>query len=150
MTRREWITRTAAVVPAAWLLAADEWKESDLVKPAALAERLKSGAKPMILQVGFAVQFKTKHIPGAIYAGPGRTPEGIETLKKAVADIAKDREIVVYCGCCPWDKCPNMKPAFAWLRENGFKNVKALVIPDNFGKDWADQGYPTESAAPTA
>jgi rhodanese-related sulfurtransferase len=69
----------------------------------------------------------------------------LEKLKQAVANTPKDAEIVLYCGCCPWDHCPNMKPSFAALRAAGFKNVKALVIGNNFGKDWIDQGYPVES-----
>ena len=40
-------------------------------------------------QVGFAVMYKGKHVPGSIYAGPGRTEEGLAELKKAVAGVAK-------------------------------------------------------------
>ena len=49
-------------------------------------------------------------------------------LKEAVEKLPRDREIVIYCGCCPWDKCPNMQPAFAALREMGFTKAKALFI----------------------
>jgi hypothetical protein len=51
---------------------------------------------------------------------------------------------VVYCGCCPWDKCPNLKPALDTLRAMGFTRVKALYIPVNLAQDWTAKGYPIE------
>jgi thiosulfate/3-mercaptopyruvate sulfurtransferase len=110
------------------------------------AARLKqtSKPKPLILQTGFPVLFRAAHIDGSIYVGPDSKPEGIEKLKETVAKEPHDREIVIYCGCCPWDKCPNIRPAFAALREMGFTRVSALHIPDNLAKDWIDKGYPTD------
>jgi hypothetical protein len=35
----------------------------------------------------------------------------MDALKKAVAGLAKARP-VLYCGCCPMTKCPNIRPAF--------------------------------------
>jgi thiosulfate/3-mercaptopyruvate sulfurtransferase len=50
--------------------------------------------------------------------------------------------IVLYCGCCPWDHCPNVKPADDTLHAMGFTNVKVLYISNNFGTNWVDKGYP--------
>jgi len=61
-----------------------------------------------------------------------------------VAGQAKDREILLYCGCCPWEKCPNIRPAFAALHEMGFSKVRVMVVPKDFKTDWDDKGYPTE------
>jgi thiosulfate/3-mercaptopyruvate sulfurtransferase len=58
--------------------------------------------------------------------------------------VDKNRTIIVYCGCCPWEKCPNIRPAFKELQNLGFTHVKALYIASNFGVDWVDKGYPTE------
>lgn len=147
MTTRRIFVSFASLLWTGWAAADNDWKDSDTIQPKDLAKRLAgASAKPMILQVGFAMQYNQKHIPGAIYAGPGNKPEGLEKLKKAVAEKPKDAEIVLYCGCCPWDHCPNMKPSFAALRAAGFKNVKAVVIENNFGKDWIEQGYPVQSA----
>ena len=115
--------------------------DADLVKPAELASHLKDA---LVLQVGFNVLYRAAHIPGTDYAGPGSKPEGLELLKKAVAGQPKDRAIVLYCGCCPWEKCPNIRPAVAALREMGFTKVKAVVVPENLKTDWIDKGYPTE------
>ena len=49
---------------------------------------------------------------------------------------------MIYCGCCPWSHCPNVKPADDALRAMGFTNVKVLYIADNFGADWVNKGYP--------
>ena len=119
--------------------------ETGTVEPKDLAARLQGqGAKPVLLHVGFAVMYRGKHIPQSIYAGPARNAEGLEALKKAVANVPKDREIVVYCGCCPYEMCPNVKPALEALRQMGFTKVKALMIPTNFATDWVDHGYPVE------
>jgi len=115
------------------------------IQPKDFAAQLQAGGeKPAIFHVGFAVLYRSKHIPGSEYAGPASQPAGLESLKAAVSKLPKDREIVLYCGCCPWDKCPNMKPAQELLREMGYTHVKALMIPTNFAKDWIDPGYPVE------
>jgi thiosulfate/3-mercaptopyruvate sulfurtransferase len=116
--------------------------EMALIQPAELAARLSS--KPAIFYVGPNVMYRNKHIPGALYAGPGMKPEGIALLKEAVSKLPRDREIFIYCGCCPWDKCPNMQPAFAVLKEMGFTKAKGVYIADNFKTNWLDKGYPFE------
>jgi rhodanese-related sulfurtransferase len=129
---------------AAVLLAGDPWEAKDLLQAKDVASNIKG---PLLLHVGFNVLYRASHIPGSVYAGPGSKVEGIEELKKAVRGQPKNREIVLYCGCCPWDKCPNIRPAFAALREMGYTNVKAMVIPENLKADWSDKGYPIEKRA---
>jgi thiosulfate/3-mercaptopyruvate sulfurtransferase len=131
-----WILAAATVLVAADLT---------LVAPPDLAKQLTSSpSRPAILYVGPAVMYRSKHIPNAVYAGEGRASQGIALLKDAVAKLAKDREIVIYCGCCPWDHCPNIKPAMAALKGWGYTRVKALDLPMNFKADWIDKGYPVQ------
>jgi thiosulfate/3-mercaptopyruvate sulfurtransferase len=118
--------------------------DRDLVQPADAVKELKSA---LVIHVGFPVLYRSAHIAGTQFAGPGSKEEGIADLKKAVAGQPRDREIILYCGCCPWDKCPNIRPAFAALREMGFTHVKAMVVPANLKTDWIDKGYPTEKRA---
>ena len=119
-----------------------------LIKPAELAGILKgTGEKPVLLHVGFKVLYHGGAIPGSIYVGPGQSSEGIAALKAAVKDLPRDRAVVVYCGCCPWDHCPNMRPAFQTLVDMGFKNARALYSPKNLETDWVNQGYPIEQPA---
>jgi rhodanese-related sulfurtransferase len=116
-----------------------------LIQPADLAAALQSSApKPLILQVGSHVLFAQAHIPGSEYAGPANQSSGIDALKARVAALPKNTAIVLYCGCCPWDRCPNIAVAFSLLRAQGFTNIKVLYLADNFGANWVDKSYPTE------
>lgn len=131
-------------IAAGILLAADPWSTGDLVTPEALAKSLKT---PLVIHVGFDVLYRAVHIAGTQYAGHASKPEGIAELKKAVTGQPHDREIVIYCGCCPMEKCPNVRPAFAALREMGFTHVRVLSIPENLKTDWTDKGYPVDRRA---
>ena len=113
-----------------------------VLQPADLVQMLNSSAKPLVLQTGSHVLYAEAHIPGAEYAGPAGTPAGIDALRARVSGINKDSLIVIYCGCCPWSRCPNIRPAYEELRTLGFTNVKALYLAQNFGTDWVDKGYP--------
>ncbi len=118
---------------------------SALIQPADLAARLGSASsQPVILQVGFSVLYAEAHIPKAQYAGPTSKEEGIENLNRHVGQLSRDQLVVVYCGCCPWIRCPNIAAAYLRLRALGFTNVKALYLAHNFGEDWVDKGFPVE------
>jgi hypothetical protein len=123
---------------------ADPWPLGDLLRPPALAQSLKSGKSPVVLSVAFPVLYRGRHIVHAINAGPTSKPEGIEALKKAVAGLPKNADIVIYCGCCPMVKCPNIRPAYHTLRELGFTHVRVLDIPTNLHTDWVSKDYPSE------
>ena len=119
---------------------------SVLIQPGALAKTLQSGSaeRPIIIQVGFQKLFQQAHIPGSEYIGPGTDSEGEQKLRKRVSSVPKDKTIVLYCGCCPWAHCPNVRPAYETLHALGFRKVKVLYIAQNFGDDWVSKSYPTE------
>ena len=102
-----------------------------------------NGEKPIILNVGPSVLFMQAHIPGAEYIGATSTPQGLQALRARVKSLPKTAFIVLYCGCCPWDHCPNVRPAYDELHKLGFSNVKVLYIAHNFGADWVEKDYPT-------
>ena len=106
----------------------------------------KTAPQPLIIQVGFKSLFDQAHIPGSEYIGPGADGTGLGALRKRLATVKKDALIVIYCGCCPLDHCPNVKPAEELLQSMGFTNAKMLLIPNNFGADWVSKGYPTEKS----
>jgi thiosulfate/3-mercaptopyruvate sulfurtransferase len=118
--------------------------EKQLIQPAELNSILtaKSGEKPLMFQVGSRVLFEQAHIAGSEYTGPGSQQVGLDQLKKRVASLSKDKAIVLYCGCCPWNRCPNVGPAFKLLQSLGFTQVRVLYFANNFGSDWAEKGYP--------
>jgi len=116
-----------------------------LIQPAELAAALRGAtvAKTLILQVGFRSLYDQAHIPGAEFAGPASDGQGLRALRERVAKLPKDVAIVIYCGCCPWSRCPNIADAFDALKSSGFTHVKVLYIENNFGADWVDKGYPS-------
>lgn len=118
--------------------------ESSLIQPAELAALLqnKSLTLPLILQVGSRVLFDEAHIAGAEYAGPGGQADGLKALRSRVTKLPKDASIVLYCGCCPWSKCPNIAAAYDELKMLGFTHMKVLYIAENFGANWVEAGYP--------
>lgn len=117
---------------------------SRLMNPEDLVKILQSGKeKPLMLQVGSHNMFLQAHIPGSEYVGAASTDTGLQQLRRRVDSLPHSQFIVLYCGCCPWSHCPNIKPADDAMHEMGFTNVKVLYISDNLGTNWVDKGYPT-------
>ena len=127
---------SALSIPAAGTIQADA-----LVKLMAAP----AATRPLVFQVGSRLFFAQAHIPGSVYAGPGAQPAGLDLLASKVAGAAKNKLIVLYCGCCPWQRCPNVGPAYKRLRDLGFTNVKVLYLANNFGADWVSKGLPVEN-----
>jgi len=114
-----------------------------LINPEDLVKLLQTGKdKPLMIQVGSHVLYAQAHIPGSEYIGPASSETGLQQLRKRVESLSRTKLIVLYCGCCPWTHCPNVKPADDALHAMGFTNAKILYISDNFGTNWVNQGYP--------
>ena len=123
---------------------ADSIPASERISPEDLVKTIRAGKEtPLIIQVGSHVFYQQAHIPGSEYIGPASSAAGVQQLRKRVDPLPRKKSIVLYCGCCPWSHCPNVKPAFDALLAMGFTNVKVLYIADNFGANWVDKGYPT-------
>ena len=122
---------------------------ADLINTQDLVKILQSpkGERPLLIYVGFRFPYTQAHLPGSEYYGPAANEATVQQLRKRVEGLARSRFIVVYCGCCPWNHCPNVKPAYAALHNLGFTKLKVLYIPDNLGTDWVNRGYPVEKGA---
>lgn len=129
---------------------ANPWPKTDLMEPAELAAAVQKPHRPMVISVAFPVLYRSRHILHAVDAGAASKPEGIETLKKIVASTPKNADIVIYCGCCPMEKCPNVRPAYRTLKQMGFRRVRVLDIPTNMATDWNAKGYPSEPGSAAA
>lgn len=120
----------------------DPWKKEQLVKPAQLAEEMKPGSKskPVIFNAGPMGQVR-----GAIKVGAVSDPKTLERLKAEADKIGdKNTPVVVYCGCCTSQNCPNIRPAFTALSEKGFKHIRVLEIEHGYVEDWQGKGFPVE------
>ncbi len=122
----------------------DPWTSAQVVQADALANELgdKNGAAPTIVYVGFHTLFAGGHIPGAAFQGPASTEKGLANLKKWADGLPRTTNLVVYCGCCPFGKCPNVRPAFTVLSSIGFKKLRVLVLPTSLVEDWVNKGFP--------
>lgn len=150
--RRTWMVRAFVALFAAFISLAAIHAQSAptiptrvLVEPGAFHQELEAhpGAV-LILQVGSRLLFDESHIPGAEYVGPGSTSAGLAALRARVSRLPRTKAIVLYCGCCPWEHCPNIAPAWDLLQQMGFTHVRVLHIADNFGTDWVTRGYAAE------
>ncbi|KXH84332.1 rhodanese-like domain-containing protein [Chryseobacterium kwangjuense] len=117
----------------------DPWTEKQLMDPALLASRITENKTKNMVVISVGPEAIIK---GSVDIGPTREPENLEKLRNYLKDIPKDKEVVIYCGCCPFVKCPNIRPAFNLLQEMGFKNAKLLNLPKNIKADWLDKDYP--------
>jgi hypothetical protein len=119
---------------------AEPWTADQLLEPSALANTMKNNqaAQAKIFCVGPGAL-----IPNSIDVGPAKDKENLEKLKAELNKLPKDANVVIYCGCCPFERCPNVRPAFSLLNEMKFTHAKLLNIPHNLKTDWIDKGFPT-------
>ena len=117
------------------------WTDKQLKDPAVLAAAIADpkAPRPLIFNIGPVQQIK-----GAIAIGPANKPDNLEKLKQQLAKLPKDKEVIIYCGCCPYSRCPNVRPAFELLKKLKFTNAKLLNLPTNLNDDWISKGYPLE------
>ena len=116
------------------------WTPDQLMQPSELSNSITTQKDlPLIISVGPGAV-----IPNSIDAGMSSKPEGLEKLKTQLKAMDKDRKIVIYCGCCPFEHCPNVRPAIDILKEMNFSNYYLLDLPHNIKVDWIDKGYPVK------
>ena len=119
----------------------EPWQQNQLIEPDVLATKIKdpNANKPLIICVGPGALIK-----GSVDVGPANKKENLDKLKQLLSKENKDRDIVIYCGCCPFKNCPNIRPAFTLLNNLEFTNHKLLNLSHNIKVDWLDHGYPVD------
>lgn len=117
------------------------WTSGQLMEPSELSATITASKNiPVIFCVG----------PGAIIPhskdiGMVKDAENLKKFKDELTNLPKDTQIVVYCGCCPFERCPNVRPAIQLLKDMKFTNYKLLDLPNNIKIDWINKGYPTQN-----
>jgi thiosulfate/3-mercaptopyruvate sulfurtransferase len=115
------------------------WTSDQLMEPSELATNLKSKKYiRLIFSVG----------PGAVIPtsrdiGMTKETENLDKFKDQLSGLSQNTPIVVYCGCCPFEHCPNVRPAISLLKQMNFTNYKLLDLEHNIKIDWIEKGYPT-------
>lgn len=117
----------------------EPWTQEQLLNPSDLAKTLNDPkiGQPYIYSIGPGAT-----IMSSINIGPAEDKENLKALKEQLSNLPKDAYIVIYCGCCPFVRCPNIRPAFSLLNEMKFTNQKLLSLQHNIKIDWIDKGYP--------
>jgi hypothetical protein len=117
----------------------DPWKPDQLLTPADLAGTInnKNALQPVIYSIG-----PSAYIKGSIDIGNTKEKENLDKFKEQVSKLPKNAAIVIYCGCCPFEHCPNIRPAFNLLTKMNFTNYKLLNLEHNIKIDWINKGYP--------
>lgn len=119
----------------------EPWIPSQLLAPADLAKTISDpkAKQPIVICVGPGALIR-----GSIDTGPAKEKDNLNKLKLELGKLQKDANLVIYCGCCPFDHCPNIRPAFILVNEMKFTNAKLLNIEHNIKTDWVNKGYPVK------
>ena len=119
----------------------DPWKSNQLMEPKELADKINAHqAKDLlILCIGPDAMIKE-----SVDMGAAHEDANLQQLKTYLQTVDKNKEVVIYCGCCPFIKCPNIRPAFKALTDMGFKKARLLNLAKNIKADWLDKDYPTK------
>jgi hypothetical protein len=117
----------------------EPWTARQLMAPADLAAMINdpNSKKPVIICVGPGALIK-----GSLDMGPAKEKENLEKLKQQLIKLSRDANVVIYCGCCPFEHCPNIRPAFTLINEMKFSNAHLLNIEHNINTDWIAKGFP--------
>jgi hypothetical protein len=104
----------------------EPWRPDQLMEPKDLATLMnnKSVTEPLIVSVG-----PSGLIKDAVDMGPVHEKENFNKLKEFLSNQKRDRQIVIYCGCCPFEHCPNIRPAFTLLNDLKFRIKELLNLP---------------------
>ncbi len=114
------------------------WTSDQLMQPVQLAQMMQSNKPlPVIYSVGPGAV-----VPHSVDIGSVKEKDNLNEFKNQLGKLPKDAAIVVYCGCCPYEHCPNVRPAVAALKEMKFTNFKLLNLEHNVKTDWLDKGFP--------
>lgn len=115
---------------------------SHVVSAADLVKELEGPDKPVVVCTNLPAMYRMGHIPGAVLQGPGSSPSALRELTAWAETLPRTTSLVIYCGCCPIEYCPNLRPPYKVLKDMGFNRLRVLILPENFGTDWAARGYP--------
>lgn len=129
------------IVLCAFTRPSEPWTPEQLLEPSELAAQLNhpSTHPSLVVCVG-----PSGLIKGSVDVGPGKDKQNLDKLKALLGKEDRNREVIIYCGCCPFEHCPNVRPAFTLLTGMKFTHARLLNLTHNIKVDWIDHGYPVK------
>ncbi len=117
------------------------FREEELISPETLSKILKDdkSIKPLVVNVGPMADIKYAVNINTITSG-----DGVDIFNRLMSRFSKEKEVVIYCGCCKLVDCPNVKSAREQLLKSGHKKYKILNLPTELAADWTNKGYPMQ------
>ena len=80
----------------------ENWTSEQLTPPAAIAATFKANKEvPVIFSVGPGAI-----IPNSIDIGMVSDEKNLDKFKEQLGKFPKSANILIYCGCCPYEHCP--------------------------------------------
>jgi hypothetical protein len=117
----------------------ENWSSKQLTEPAELAATIKTNKDlPVIFSVGPGAI-----IPNSIDIGMVKDEKNLAKFQEELSKLPTSTNVLIYCGCCPYEHCPDVRPAIALLKSMKFTNYHLLDLPHNIKTDWIAKGYPT-------
>lgn len=114
------------------------YKPNELIQPKELSDLLKDNKAGKIHILNMGVE---RNIKNAIEIGIVSSPSKYKVLQDQLKKYNKNESIVIYCGCCKLENCPNVSLAIEKIRELGYSNVRILNFVEGINEDWIDKGY---------
>lgn len=94
------------------LAGSDPWSKEQTMQPADLAKEVENAkAAPAVVFVGFQRLYTAGHVKGAQYHGTAGSEQGLKELTAWASSLPRTTNLVIYCGCCPMERCPNIRPS---------------------------------------
>lgn len=124
----------------------DPWPNVDVIPAQLLNEQILGNAPPEVVCVSSLSLYQNTRILRARHlCEPWATPTLNSELERANRLSGRaTRDIVLYCGCCEFKTCPNIRRAYVSLTGLTTRKIKVLFLPVNLRDDWIDKGFASE------
>lgn len=108
------------------------FRRENLVSTNQLKEDLRNNRAVRIWNIG-----PMEDIRGAVRIGALSDNASVNRLNEAERALPNRNEtILLYCGCCELETCPNVLRALYVLNQRGYTQVKVLNLPHSLSEDW--------------
>ncbi len=100
----------------------EPWSQSQLLEPSSLAKTINNpdAKQPIVFCIGPQAVIK-----GSVDIGPTGNKANLDKLQARLEKLPKDADIVIYCGCCPFSRCPEHQAGLRSSEQNAIQESEA-------------------------